>query len=147
MKPVRESLMGGTQRNLPDPPTMRESPDRGERNRLKQQKVEKRLHTVWFLARLPQNRNFSDWSDWQQERRDSIKHRQVGRSESFRRRNKSSPSAAAGTYRIGWQDGHRLNFDLPRDADGVDSVQIQAVFVLQDVCAVHSHLNNSKRHH
>lgn len=39
------------------------------------------------------------------------------------------------------KDAHSLNFDFSWDADGVNTLQLHSVFVLQQVGAIHSHLN------
>lgn len=43
------------------------------------------------------------------------------------------------------QDADSLNFDLSRDAQRVDSLQLQSVLILQHVTAVHRHLQDTSR--
>lgn len=45
------------------------------------------------------------------------------------------------------KDAHSLNFDFSWDADGVNTLQLHSVFVLQQVGAVHSHLNTHGKQH
>lgn len=43
------------------------------------------------------------------------------------------------------QDADSLNFDLSRDAQRVDSLQLQSVLILQHVTTVHRHLQDTSR--
>lgn len=45
------------------------------------------------------------------------------------------------------KDAHSLNFDFSWDADGVNTLQFHSVFVLQQVGAIHSHLNTHGKQH
>lgn len=98
--------------------------------------MEKLFQTVC----LPQSLS---WSDWKQQRRDSETD-MVGLSDGWLD-GWLDISSFKSTYRSRRKNGHSLNRHCPWDEDGVDPVQIHAVFVLQHMRSVYRNLNDKQK--